>query len=136
MGNSRNNQPGGLYLGLSICATKLKQQEPGALNSAVIGYPCRHHKQVVVNVEVKPSRLLSACSFLPRATLRLPPVTYIGKPLCIAFQANLSCPLIFRMILLFKRELMYKFTYYTSSPLILITPLSFGEWLGVRPYLF
>ena len=25
---------------------------------------------------------------LPRATLRLPPVTYIGKPMCIAFQAS------------------------------------------------
>ena len=43
-----------------------------------------------VNVEVKPSRLLSTCSFLPRA---LPPVTNIGKPICIAFQARLSCPL-------------------------------------------
>ena len=41
-----------------------------------------------LNVKVKPSRLLSTCSFLPRATLRLPPVTYIGKPMCIAFQAN------------------------------------------------
>ena len=38
-----------------------------------------------VNVEVKPSRLLSTCSFLPRA---LPPVTNIGKPMCIAFQAS------------------------------------------------
>ena len=28
----------------------------------------------------------------PRATQRLPPVTYIGKPMCIAFQASLSCP--------------------------------------------
>ena len=28
----------------------------------------------------------------PRATLRLPPVTYIGKPMCIAFQASLGCP--------------------------------------------
>ena len=26
---------------------------------------------------------------LPRATLRLPPVTYIGKPMCIAFQAKI-----------------------------------------------
>ena len=26
---------------------------------------------------------------LPRATLRLPPVTNIGKPMCIAFQASL-----------------------------------------------
>ena len=26
---------------------------------------------------------------LPRAALRLPPVTYIGKPTCIAFQARL-----------------------------------------------
>ena len=42
-----------------------------------------------LNVEVKPSRLFSACSFLPRATLRLPPVTNIGKPMCIAFQARL-----------------------------------------------
>ena len=41
-----------------------------------------------LNVEVKPSRLLFACSFLPRA---LPPVTNIGKPMCIAFQASLSC---------------------------------------------
>ena len=31
---------------------------------------------------------------LPRAALRLPPVTYIGKPMCIAFQARLSCPIV------------------------------------------
>lgn len=31
-----------------------------------------YHKQVVVNVEVKPSRLLSKSHSLPRATLRLP----------------------------------------------------------------
>ena len=48
----------------------------------------KKRKLVTVNVKVKPSRLLSACSFLPRATLRLPPVTYIGKPMCIAFQAS------------------------------------------------
>ena len=41
-----------------------------------------------LNVEVKPSRLLFACSFLPRA---LPPVINIGKPMCIAFQAKFSC---------------------------------------------
>ena len=38
-----------------------------------------------LNVDVKPSRLLLFSSFLPRA---LPPVTYIGKPMCIAFQAS------------------------------------------------
>ena len=57
-----------------------------------------YHKLVVVNVEVKPSRLLSACSFLPRAALRLPPVTNIGKPMCKAFQA--SCCDYFTMIFL------------------------------------
>lgn len=30
---------------------------------------------------------------LPRATLRLPPVTYICKQMCIAFQASLSNPI-------------------------------------------
>ena len=47
-----------------------------------------NHKQVVVNVEVKPSRLFVCLLSLPRAALRLPPVTYIGKPMCIAFQAS------------------------------------------------
>ena len=35
----RKQQPGRLYLGLSICATNLKQQGPEVLNSAVVGNP-------------------------------------------------------------------------------------------------
>ena len=60
-----------------------------------------------LNVKVKPSRLLSTCSFLPRATLRLPPVTYIGKPMCIAFQANhpfLHSPLFTYLVFLYAKE--------------------------------
>ena len=43
-----------------------------------------------VNVEVKPSRLLLIVSHYPGA---MPPVTYIGKPMCTAFQAGLSLSL-------------------------------------------
>ena len=83
-----------------------------------------NHKQVVVNVEVKPSRLLSVCSFLPRATLRLPPVTYIGKPMCIAFQASLSCSL-----------------YLSGEPLIpwcneSQTKVYFGFYVSLTEFLF
>ena len=65
-------QPGRLYLGLS-------------LHKLISTY---RRNLLQLNVEVKPSRILSACSFLPRATLCLPPVTNIGKPMCTAFQAG------------------------------------------------
>ena len=37
----------------------------------------------------KALQAIVVCLLLPRAALRLPPVTYIGKPMCIAFQARL-----------------------------------------------
>ena len=58
-------QPGRLYLGLSIMHTYNHLSE--------------------LNAKVKPSRLLSMSLSLPRATLRLPPVTYIGR-------ADVYCP--------------------------------------------
>ncbi len=36
----------------------------------------------------KAFQAIVVCLLLPRAALRLPPVTYIGKPTCIAFQAS------------------------------------------------
>ena len=69
-------QPGRLYLGLSlhsrIIASKAILQE--------------------LNVEVKPSRLLSAC--IPFRGLRYacPRLPTSVKPMCIAFQASLGCP--------------------------------------------
>ena len=43
----------------------------------------------------KAFQAIANCASLPGATLRLPPVTYIGKPMCTAFQAGLSLNLSF-----------------------------------------
>ena len=51
---------------------------------------------------------------LPRAALCLPPVTYIGKPTCIAFQARLRTSLVFHSSFILHFSL---FTLHLNSSL-------------------
>ncbi len=56
---------------------------------------------------------------LPRATLRLPPVTYICKQMCIAFQASLSNPI---------------YVTSLSSLYMLYSKIPFTKFLNIKIY--